>query len=206
MDYAVRHLQIYPCVVVNGAVEVHRIVGERIAKPMVVEEHRRDAVETVSVESVLLQPELAVGEEEVQDLGLSVVEAPAAPRRMPPLAAGMEVLPVSAVELRQPVALVGDGMGVYKVHYDAQPHSVRSIDQRLEVVRRAEARRRGEEGAYVVAEAAVVGMLHYGHQLHRVVAGLLYARQHIVAELRVSPDALFLRGHSDVRLVYARDA
>ena len=78
------------------------------------------------------------------------------------------------------------------------------VDERLEVVGRAEARGRGKEGADVVAEGAIVRMLHDRHELHNVVAGLLDAWKHIVAELRVGVDSFLLAAHADMRLVYER--
>ena len=56
----------------------------------------------------------------------------------------------------------------------------------------------------MVTEGAVVWMLHNRHKLHDVVAGLLYSRKHIVAELRVGVDTLFLAAHADMRLVDER--
>ena len=65
---------------------------------MVPEKHRGNAVEAVAVEAVFIEPEAAVREEEVDDVGLPVVEAAAVPRAVPPLGAGMEVLVVRSVE------------------------------------------------------------------------------------------------------------
>ena len=49
-------------------------------------------------------------------------------------------------------------------------------------------------------------MLHDRHELHRVVSGLLDARQHLVAELHVRMDPLLLASHADVGLVDERTA
>ena len=81
---------------------------------------------------------------------------------------------------------------------------MRGVDERLEVVGRAEARGGGKEGADVVAEGAVVRMLHDRHELDDVVAGLLHARKHVVAELRVGVDTLLLAAHADMRLIDER--
>ena len=78
-------------------------------------------------------------------------------------------------------------MRVDEVHDDAKAHAMRGVDERLEVVGSAEARGRSEEGAHVVAEGAVIGMLHDRHELDDVVAGLLDAWKHLVAELRIKP-------------------
>ena len=79
-----------------------------------------------------------------------------------------------------------------QIHDYTQSHSVGGVDKALQLLRGAEARGRREEGGDVVAEGAVVWMLHDGHELHGVVAGLLDAREHVVAELGVGSDLLFL--------------
>ena len=85
MDDAVRHLEISPRIVVDRAVEVHAVVRERVAKTVVPEEHRGNAVEAIAVETVLVEPEAAVREKEMENVGLAVVEAAAVPGAMPAL-------------------------------------------------------------------------------------------------------------------------
>ena len=75
MDHLVGERQVRKGVAVHGAVEVHRIVGERRAESMMGVEHRGDAVEAEPVEVVFIEPETAVGEKEMKHLHLPVVEA-----------------------------------------------------------------------------------------------------------------------------------
>ena len=76
-------------------------------------------------------------------------------------------------------------MGVHDVqeHRDAQ--SMRLVDQRLELLRGATARRGGKEVCYVVPKRPIVRVLLHSHQLQAVVALLNDARQHVVLEVGV---------------------
>ena len=139
----------------------------------------------------------------MQHLRLAVVEAARVPRAVPALGAVVEILVGRAVEEREAVPLVLHGVRVDEVHDDPQPHPVRCVDEALQVLGRPEARTRREEAGDVVPEAAVIRMLHHGHQLHDVVPGRLDARQHAVAELRVGRHLPLLARHADVGLVDA---
>ncbi len=75
------------------------------------------------------------------------------------------------------------------------------VDEALEVVGGAEARRGGVETADVVAERSVVGMFLDGHYLYGVVAVFCDAGQDFLAELVVCADALPLLGHAYMALV-----
>ena len=193
-------------VLVHGAVEVHSVVGEVDAQAVMEVEHRGDAVEAVAIEVILIEPEAAVGEKEVQDVGLAVVEATRIPGIVPAARAVVEVLVGRAIEEGKAVALVLHGVGVDDVHNDGQAHPVGGVNHRLEFLGRAEARASRVEARDVVAKAAVIGMLHNPHQLDGVVAGLLDAREDLLGELGVGAHALALLGHPHVRLVDERRA
>ena len=188
-------------ILIHGAVEVHPIVGEVHAQAMVEVEHGGDAIEAETVEVVLIKPEAAVGEEEVEDVRLAVVEATGVPGIVPTAGAVVEVLIRRAVEKGETIALVLDGVGMDNVHDDGQAHAVRLVHQRLQLLRRAETGARGEEVGDVVAEAAIVRVLHDAHQLERVVAGLLDAGEDLLRELGVSANTFGLLRHAHVRLV-----
>ncbi len=193
--------QVYQRVSVLVAVVVVVVRSERLTESVVVVEHRGDAVESEAVEFVLLEPELAVGEQEVKHAVLAVVEAERIPCRVLAARVAVEVEVVAAVEAAEALDFVLDGVRVHDVHDHGDAHRVRLVDELLELVGGAEARRCGVEVADVIAERAVVGVLLHGHELDGVVAVLGYARQHVAAELVVCPDALLVLGHSDVGLV-----
>ena len=59
---------------------------------------------------------------------------------------------------------------MHQVYYYLYPHSVRLVDQLLELVRRAEARGNAEKIGAVVSERAIVGVLDDSHYLDDIVA------------------------------------
>ena len=140
VDHSVRKRYVRKGIHINIAIEVHRIVGECNTKTMVMVHHGRNAVETVSVETVFIQPEAAVGKKEMQHFRLAVVETARIPCGVPPPRTGMEIQAVLSVKKRKTIAFVLDGMGMDKVHYDTQSHPMRSVDKRLQILWRSETR------------------------------------------------------------------
>ena len=76
------------------------------------------------------------------------------------------------------------------------------VDERLQILWCAEARRSCEERAYVIAERSVVRMLFDSHNLYAVVTVCLNARQHVLAELVVCAHLLCILRHAYMALVY----
>lgn len=185
MDDGVGEGEVGEGVLVHGRIEVHAVVGEVHAQTVMEVEHGGYAIEAEAVEAELVKPVAAVGEQEVEDVGLAVVEATGVPGVVPTPRTAVEVLEVGAVETRETVALILDGVGVDDVHDDRDAHAVGGVNQSLELLGRAEAGTGGEEAGDVVPEAPVVGVLHDAHELDRVVARLFNARKDVLAELRV---------------------
>ena len=103
------------------AVVVVAIAAEVGSQAVVVVQHRGHAVEAQAVETELLYPVFAVGEQEMEHLGLAVVEQQRVPGGMLAACAGVEVLVVRAVEARQALGLVLDGVAVDDVKDACQP-------------------------------------------------------------------------------------
>mmetsp|Transcript_15557 Transcript_15557/g.33794 ORF Transcript_15557/g.33794 Transcript_15557/m.33794 type:complete len:656 (+) Transcript_15557:2686-4653(+) len=164
-------------------------------------QHRGDAIEAETIEAVLLQPPSHVGKQEPQDLVLRVVEDLRVPLRMMPLEAAVRVAVVSAVHLRDAVQGVGGAVGVHEIDEDLNAQGVGSVDHLLHLLGCARAARRGEEGRDMVAEAAVVGMLCHGHELHSVVAHALDPWQDITSELQIGGHLRLGGRHANVGLV-----
>ena len=82
MDQAIGQGQIADGIVILMAIEIISIVGESLSQSMTIIEHRRDAIETETIKMELLQPVLAVGEEEMDDIILAIVKAKTIPYRM----------------------------------------------------------------------------------------------------------------------------
>ena len=96
---------------------------------------------------ILVEPEAAVGEQEVQDLVFRVIEAARIPGLVVAARARVEILVVRAVEAVEPFHLVLDRVGMDEVHDHAEPRAVGRVDQFLEILGGAEARGGGEEAA-----------------------------------------------------------
>ena len=186
---------------VLAAVVIVGVAAERLAEAVVVIEHRGDAVEAEAVELVFLKPELAVGEEEMEHRVLAVVEEEGIPGGMFAAVVAVEVEVVAAVDAAEALDFVFHGVGMHEVHDHGDAELMAFVDEALEVVGSAEARRGGVEAADVIAEGAVVGVLLDGHELDGVVAVFGDAGKDVESEFLECADALLILGHADVGLV-----
>ena len=89
-------------------------------------------------------------------------------------------------------------------------HGMRLVHQVFQFLRPSEPGGSGKEIAHLIAEGAVIGMFHNGHQLHSIIARLVDAGQDIIGKFPVGADlALFLRhahvGFVDIQLVLAHE-
>ena len=132
-------------ILIDSEIEIIVISAEVLAEAVVPIEHTGDSIEAETVQMVLLHPELAVGEEEMLGLALSVVETAAVPSRMMALIALIEVEVLASVEIAQALGLVLHHMRVDKVHNDRNSARVGIIHQVLELLRGAKTRTQGEE-------------------------------------------------------------
>ena len=201
MNQLVGQGEISDGIAVLMSVVVVAIGHEALAEAVAVVEHGGDAVEAEAVEVELLEPVLAVGEQEVEHFVLAVVEAKAVPCGMLSAVALVEVLAGVAGKVCQAFHLILHSMAVHDVHDDSKAHAVRLVDEGFQLVGSAETGARSKEAADVVAEAAVIGMLLDGHYLNAVVAIGSHSGQDIVAELSIGADALLVLSHADVALV-----
>ena len=101
-------------------------------------EHRGDRVDPDGVDVIEVEPVERVGDQEVRHFGAAEVEDVRAPVAvLPPVRVGM-LVQGRAVEAAQPVRVAGEVRGD-PVEDHAQAAAMQRIDQRHEVVRRAEA-------------------------------------------------------------------
>ena len=91
-------------------VEVVAVVAECLAQAVAVVEHGGYAVESETVKMVLAEPVLAVAQQEVHHLVLTVVEAEAVPSRMLVSLARIEILVRVAGKIAQTFQLVLHGV------------------------------------------------------------------------------------------------
>ena len=92
MDELVGEREVDDGVAVLMSVVIVAVVAEGFAEAVAVVEHGGDAVEAEAVEAVLVEPELAVGEQEVEHFVAAVVEAERVPGAVFAPLAGVEVL------------------------------------------------------------------------------------------------------------------
>ena len=92
VDELVGEREIADGVVVLVAVEIVAVARKRLTKTVGIVEHGGDTIEAEAVEMELLQPVFAVGEQEMDDVILAVVEAEGVPGRMLVAVAGIEIL------------------------------------------------------------------------------------------------------------------
>jgi len=101
---------------------------------------------------------------------VAIVEESAIPLIMATLAAPVEVLVVSAIKLVEAIEHVLGRMAVDDVKEYDDAHAMRSVNELLEVLRRAISTARREEVVDLIPKTGVVGMLHDSHQLDHIVA------------------------------------
>ena len=201
VNQCVGQRQVTDGIVVLMPVEIIPIVAERLAQPVAVIEHRRDTVETETVEMVLVQPEFAVGQQEVYDFVLAVIEAQTVPRRVFAPSARIEILAGVTGKVAQAFHFVLHGVGVHDVHNHGNAHFMCLVDESFQFLRRTETAGSCKETRYMIAETSVVRMFLYGHDLYAVVPIGSDAGQHVFTEFIVRPDFLCILRHTDVAFI-----
>ena len=164
-------------------------------------ENTGDTVETETVKVVLLHVESQIGQQESQDLVMAVVEQPRVPQLVTTLSTLVEVEVVATVKLVQPVQNVLASVRVNDIEQDGDAHSVRGVDQLLQLLGGSISAGSREERSDLVAERCIVCVLLDRHQLDDVVSEPLDSRQDVRGELLVCADLVLGRADTDVGFV-----
>ncbi len=127
-------------------------------------QHRRHGIDAQPVEVKVLDPGQRAGGQEVAHLVAAVVEDERAPVTVLALSGVGVLVERGAVEAGQAVGVLGEVAG-HPVEDDADASLVQRIDERPEVVRRAEPAGWREEARDLVAPRAVVRELEHRQQL-----------------------------------------
>ena len=114
------------------------IATESLSQTMTVIQHRGHAIEAETVELVFLQPELAVGQQEIKHGILAIVKAQGIPCGMLALVVAIEVQVARAIKAAQALDLVFHCMGVDNVHDDSHALGMGVVDEVLQLLGGAE--------------------------------------------------------------------
>mmetsp|Transcript_29626 Transcript_29626/g.71148 ORF Transcript_29626/g.71148 Transcript_29626/m.71148 type:complete len:352 (-) Transcript_29626:192-1247(-) len=198
----IRQHHVHAALHIRGRAEILVVSPrESSSQPVVVVQHGGDSIEAEAVETVVVDPPPQIREQEAHDLPLPVVKQLRVPSIVVALGPPVGVAVIRPVLLRDPVQGVRGHVRVHQVHQHDDPHAVRGVHQALQVLGGAAPAGGGEEGGHVVPEAAVVGVLCDGHELHCVVPQALDAGEDYVGELGVRRHPLMNARHPHVRLV-----
>ena len=159
-------------------------VGDPLAflARVVAVEDRRDRVDAQAVDVELAQPVQRRRDQEVRDLVAREVEHVRAPLAVEAFARIGVLVERRAVERAQAVRVGGEVPG-NPVEDDADPRGVRGVDERAEIVRRAEAAGRREPARRLIAPAQVERVLRDRQQLDVREAELGDVRDQLLREL-----------------------
>ena len=181
--------------------EIALRAGEGLSQTVVVVQHGGHTVEAEAVEVVFLHPELQIAQQEMDDLVLVVVKAFGAPGTVVAPGTFVEELVGGAVKFVDALPGVDAGVGMDHIQQHGDPHAVGGIDEGFQFLRGAEPGGGGIEVGDLVAEGGVVGVLHNGHDLQRVVAQGFDTGKDPVLKLGVGAHLGLFLGHADVAFV-----
>ncbi len=154
-------------------------------------EHRRDGVDADPVCVMLAQPVERVRQQEVLHLAAAEVEDERPPVRMRAAARVGVLVQMRAVERRERPVVAREVRG-HPVEDDADAALVHALDERAEVVRVAEARRRREVAGDLVAPRSRERVLHHRQQLDVREAEVGHVVGELVRELAIRERAVVL--------------
>ena len=114
--------------------------------------HASHSIEPKPVKHVLVHVESQVGQEEPQDLVVTIVEQPTVPQFVSTSSSLVEVTVIRSVKVIQSILGILGSVRVDDVEQDNHSHPVSSVDEGLELVRGSVTRRGSEERVDLVSE------------------------------------------------------
>ena len=149
----------------------------------------------------LCKPELAVAQQEVNHLVLTVVEAETVPSRMFVTVARIEILVRIAGKIAKALNLVLHCMRMNDIHDNSNTILMSRINKILQLFRSTETAAGCKEAAHMITEGTIIWMLLDSHDLDAVVTVLDDARQYILLELSIGTYLLGILTHTDMALI-----
>ena len=140
----------------------------------------------------------------MQDLMLAIIKTERIPGRMftPPTI--MKILMPRSIKTTHTLKLILYRMRMNKIHYYRNASTMCSINQSLQFLRCAIARRRCKETRYMISERAIIRMLLNSHQLNRIISSINDTRQNINPKLIISTNATMFLRHTYMRFIDQR--
>ncbi len=185
--------------------EIHRLqvlasaelVGHPLARlARVIEiEHGGHGIHAQAVDVVVVQPEQAVGGEEIAHLVAAVVEDERAPVGVLTLARVAVFVEVRAVEIRQAVGVLRE-MARHPVEDHADAALVALVHEIAELVRVAEPAGGRVVIRDLIAPRAVEGMLGHGHEFDVGETHLDHVIDEMIGQFAVGQRAVVILGHA----------
>ena len=181
--------------------EILVVVIEIGTQTVVVIQHGGHAVKAEPIKVILGHPEGQIGQQEVDHFILAVIKALGTPCRVVTLGAVMEELPCGAVEHIDAFCGILHSMGVHHIQQHAQTQLMGLVDQIFQVLRLTEPAGSGVKIGHLITKAAVIGVLHNGHQLNGIVTCFFDAGQHKLGKFAVGAHLALFLSHTHVGFV-----
>lgn len=149
---------------VDSISKVFLVVARESVSDTVVEiHHAGDTIKAETIKAILLHVEAQVAQQKAHGLVAVVVEQTRVPKVMSTLAAFVEVLVITSVKVVKSVQNVLAGVRVDNVEKNRDPHSMSSVNQLLELLRRtfSFASINMRTGKYIWARISISGIGEY---------------------------------------------
>ena len=177
------------------------IARKRHLNPMMLIQNTSNGIKPKAIDPKHIHIHSNTAKKKPQHLPMLIIKKPTIPQRMISLLPSMEIQMIRSIKLVNPIKHITASMAMHAVHQHNDPHRMRSVHQILKLLRGPTSARHGHEVSDMVAKAAVVGVLHYGHELDCCVAQSFYPRKYVLREGSVGGNVLFGGGHADVAFV-----
>ena len=182
-------------------IKIISIITKCFAQSVTVIKHRGHAIETETVEFILIQPEFAVRQQKMKHFILSIVETKGIPCRMLATGTAQKILRVRSIETSEAFYFVLDSMTMYDIHNHSNPHTMSLVYQLFQFFRRTKTGRCGKKTADMITERTIIRMFLNSHNLNGIISFLRNTGQHHTTEFVVTANFLFIRSHTDMTFI-----
>ena len=201
VDKLISQRQIRNSITILMTIKIISIITKCFAQSVTVIKHRGHAIETETVEFILVQPEFAVRQQKMKHFILSIVETKGIPCRMLATGTAQKILRVRSIETSEAFYFVLDSMTMYDIHNHSNPHTMSLVYQLFQFFRRTKTGRCGKKTADMITERTIIRMFLNSHNLNGIISFLRNTGQHHTTEFVVTANFLFIRSHTDMTFI-----